>query len=297
MILITGCTGFVGSALIRRLIRDGRSPDSIRGLVRHPGTTKDPAFPKEIELVRGDVNDPKSIAAAMEGVTQLIHLVGILVETGLQTFQRIHVEGTRHVVHAAKQAKVKQLIAVTALGTRPNATSHYHQTKWQAEEIIRNSGLSYTIFRPSVIFGPLDNFTNQLATITRYSPIVPILGKGTNRTQPVWIDDFIHCLAQTINQAEQLNETLSIAGPKPLSFKEMMDIIIEVMGKRRITLSIPFALLSSQAWFLERVMPKPPITVDQMIMAKEDNILTEPFPWERFGITPCSFREGIAEYL
>lgn len=297
MILVTGCTGLVGSALIRHLIRNGRRADSIRGLVRHPGKTKDPAFPKEVELFRGDIANPESIAAAMEGVTQVVHLVGILTETGLQTFARVHTEGTRHVVNAAKQAGVTRLIYVSALGTRPNAPSRYHQTKWQAEEIVRSSGLNYTILQPSVIFGPLDDFTTQLASIARFSPIIPLFGKGNNRMQPVWIDDIIHCLAQAIDDPAFYHSTLAIGGPEPLSFKEMMETICDVMGKRRLQLSIPFYILKTQARLLEFVMPNPPITVDQIVMAKEDNILTEPFPWNRCNIIPRSFREGISEYL
>ncbi|MBF0126435.1 MAG: NAD(P)H-binding protein, partial [Magnetococcales bacterium] len=214
MILITGCTGQVGSALIRKLLREGKNPNEIRGLVRHPGTTRDPAFPREIELFKGDVADPRTVAAAMEGVRQVMHLVGILVESGLETFHRVHVEGTRHVVEAAKKAGVSSLIGVSALGTRPHAPSRYHQTKWQAEESIRRSGLPYTLFRPSVIFGPLDDFTNQLANMARFSPVVPILGRGTIRMQPVWVEDVVHCLARSLEDPSLRGETLEMGGPE-----------------------------------------------------------------------------------
>ncbi|MEO5334766.1 MAG: complex I NDUFA9 subunit family protein [Magnetococcus sp. YQC-5] len=250
-----------------------------------------------MELFRGDIADPKVVAAAMEGISQVIHLVGILVETGLQTFQRVHVDGTRHLVEAAKQSGVTRFIYVSALGTRANAASSYHQTKWRAEEIIRTSQLNYTIFRPSVIFGPLDDFTNQFANMARFSPVVPILGKGVARMQPVWVEDVVHCLVRTLNDPTTSGATLEIGGNEQLSFNEVMDAILDVMGKRRMKIHLPFMLLTTQAWFLERVMVRPPLTVDQMIMAREDNVLTKPFPWDHFAITPLSFREGIREYL
>ncbi|MBF0428270.1 MAG: complex I NDUFA9 subunit family protein [Magnetococcales bacterium] len=297
MILVTGCTGQVGSSLIRQLLRNGIKADEIRGMVRHPGQTKDPAFPREVELFRGDIADPQALPAAMEGVTQVIHLVGILVETGLQTFQRIHVEGTRHLVQAAKNAGVNRFIAVSALGTRPMARSTYHQTKWQAEKLIRHSDLNFTIFRPSVIFGPLDGFTNAFATMARFSPVVPLLGKGMTRMQPVWVEDVVHCLIQALKDPSTHGETLEIGGPEQLTFRQIMETILDILGKRRLKLPIPFSMLTPQAWILERIMARPPLTVDQMIMAQEDNILLHPFPWERFGRSPRTLREGLEEYL
>ncbi|MBF0182059.1 MAG: complex I NDUFA9 subunit family protein [Magnetococcales bacterium] len=297
MILVTGCTGQVGTSLIRRLLKEGIPPSSIRGLARNPSRTKDPNFPREIDLRQGDVADPSAVRAAMDGVHQVFHLVGILLESRQATFQKIHVEGTRNVVEAAKERKVSRLVMLSSLGTRPNARSRYHQTKWQAEEHVRRSGLAWTLFRPSVIFGPLDDFTNQFAKMVSLSPVVPVPGQGKIRLQPVWVEDVVQCLYQSLNDPTTHGQTLEMGGPEVLTLDEIIDRIQTKLGKTRYRMHIPFPLLTTQAWFLERLLPRPPLTVDQMILAQEDNVTRHPFPWQRFGIAPRALRDGIAEFL
>src|ERR1051326_6170954 len=174
-VLVTGATGFVGHAVALAVHRAGHS---LRILVRNPGAQKVQelvaATASEIHL--GDVLDTTSLEGMLIGIDAIIHLVGIISEFGRYTFENIHTEGTRNVVQGAQQYGVRRFIQMSALGTRPGAASRYHQTKWAAEEIVRESGLAFTIFRPSLIYGPQDHFVNLFARIARLSPVLPIVG-------------------------------------------------------------------------------------------------------------------------
>lgn len=293
MILITGCTGFVGFSLIQRFIREGKK---VRGLVRHPDRVRDLGY-ANIEQVRGDILDRAALASAMEGIDQVIHLVGILFENQKAQFKQIHVTGTENVMEAAQKAGVKRYLHVSALGTRPNARSRYHQTKWQAEQCVRQSGLHYTIFRPSVIFGQRDDFTNQFARMARFSPVVPILGDGRAKMQPIWVEDVAHCLVHALDDPTTVGETFELGGPEQLTFREIMDAILRATGKARLKLRLPFPLLKFNATILERLLSHPPITTDQLLMAQENNVCANDLDWQRFDVTPRRFQDGIQDYL
>lgn len=291
MILITGCTGFVGSTLVRRLVHEGRQ---VRGLARNPERFKDPGVPR-IPMERGDITDPLCLRRAMEGVDTVIHLVGILAESRGNTFDRVHAQGTRNVVNAARQAGVQRFLHMSALGTRADATSRYHQTKWQGEEAVRQSGLVYTIFRPSVIFGPRDEFVNQLARLLRHSPIAPILGDGRALLQPIWVEDVVRCFANALDNPATYGQTYVLGGPDQLSFQQVVEAIVTAMDKKRLFLHLPFPLLRLEAAFLE-LLPKPPLTRDQLLMAQEDNIGDTRPMRETFRFQPRSFQDGLRDY-
>ncbi|MBF0368289.1 MAG: complex I NDUFA9 subunit family protein [Magnetococcales bacterium] len=293
MILVTGCTGFVGSSLIPHLLKAGKS---VRGFARHPLVRKDPAFP-DIDIHPGSVLNPDQLHAAMEGVTQVIHLVGILFEPKGLTFDKVHRQGTLNVIEAAQKAGVKRYLQMSSLGTRAGAASRYHQSKWLAEEAVRESGLDYTIFRPSVIFGPYDDFANQFAKLARLSPAVPILGDGKGRMQPVWVEDVTRFVCHTLEAPETIGRTIELGGPDQLTFSQIMDAILKAMGKRRLRLRLPFSILNLEAAIVERILQKPPITQDQVIMAQEDNICGQTPPWNDFNMIPRGFADGIRDYL
>ncbi|MBF0626042.1 MAG: complex I NDUFA9 subunit family protein [Magnetococcales bacterium] len=293
MILITGSSGFVGSCLVRRLTAAGLA---VRGFARRPTKTREAGLPK-IALAAGSVRDPASLDLAMEGVGRVIHLVGILTESGRDTFEAIHHQGTRNVVDAALRAGVERFIHVSALGTRPGAASRYHQTKWAAEEYVRHSGLDYTILRPSVIFGPHDAFTNLFARILRFSPVLPILGDGRALLQPIAVEDVAHCIQNALGNPDTIGRTYELGGPERIPFQELLEIIARTLGKTPRPLHLPMPLLRLEAAVLERLLPRPPLTTDQLIMAQEDNIC-DIDPMERtFGLVPRDFREGIREFL
>ncbi len=293
MILITGGTGFVGSHLIRRL-RKNDVP--VRAVVRDPDRA---AWLRDIgvDVVKGDVSDKTSLEKAAEGTKRVVHLVGIIQETPGATFQAVHVEGTRNVLEAARKSGVRHFIYQSALGTRPGAKSVYHRTKWEAEELVRASGIPFTILRPSLIYGPGDQFTIRLSEMIRLSPLLPVIGSGKSRVQPIFIDDVAACLLQAVTSACCFNEMYEIGGPEQLSYEEVTTEIADVMGVRRPTVHMPLFFMRTVARVLETMLPKPPVTTDQLIMLQEDNVCGMRDIRDVFGIEPVSFREGLKTFI
>jgi len=293
MILVTGGTGFVGRDLVRELKKEFR----VRCLVRDPRRARE-ILEEDCELATGDISDPASIFNALSGgIVAVIHLVGILVQTKKATFRSVHVEGTRNVVEACARKGVKRYLHISALGTRENAKSAYHRTKWEAEEIIRASGLEYTIFRPSVIFGKEDRFTNLFARLMRASPVVFVPGNGRNRMQPVFVKDLVNAVCLSLRMDKTRNKVYEIAGPRIYAFDEILDLIAEAIGKKRLKVHIPMPVMRVNAAIMESVLPRPPLTRDQMTMLGEDNITSSNALGEVFGIEPTGFAEGMRTYL
>jgi len=176
-VFVTGASGFVGEEILQQLHQAGHS---IRILARNPHSTQaqNLAAKYGAKLHPGNVLDAPSLKGSLTNIDAVIHLVGIISEIGSNTFENVHIGGTQNVVAAAQSAGVGRFIHMSALGTRPNAAACYHQSKWAAEQIVRNSGLDYTIFRPSIIYGPRDHFVNLFARLSRFSPILPVMGDG-----------------------------------------------------------------------------------------------------------------------
>ncbi|MBI5892167.1 MAG: complex I NDUFA9 subunit family protein [Deltaproteobacteria bacterium] len=228
MILLTGATGFVGGSLVHRMLKEKLH---VRCLVR--------SYKKAetlnaigVETAIGDITDKSSILKAMEGVETVVHLVGILVEVGKATFDLMHTEGTRNMVEAAKEKGIKRFIHMSALGTRQDAKSKYHKTKLAAEEIVKNSGLDYAIFRPSVIFGREDNFTNMFAKAIKMSPFIMVPGSGKNKMQPVSVKDVAEAITAAVVD-KRFAGTYELGGPEKLTFDEIIDKICGILNKKR----------------------------------------------------------------
>ncbi|HET7691606.1 MAG TPA: SDR family NAD(P)-dependent oxidoreductase, partial [Gemmatimonadota bacterium] len=185
MILVTGATGFIGSEILRRASKRGWR---VRGLARHPDRAEELGRLPHVELFRGDVTEPDDLDEAMESVTAVIHLVGIIAPSRGQTFDAVHVGGTQAVLEAAARAGVQRYVHMSALGA-PEArdATDYFRTKWEAEEAVRESGRSATIFRPSIVFGRDSDLFRPLARAVRLSPAIPLPGGGRQRLQPAWV--------------------------------------------------------------------------------------------------------------
>ena len=206
---ITGGFGFVGKHLLTRLAKEQYQ------LVLLSNRNRDlPDDEQDIAIKSGMVEDVPSLIEAFKGCDTIIHLVGLIAETKTKTFDKTVVLGTGNVVTAAKKTGVKQLIYLSALGTNQQAGSRYHQTKYQAEQAIMNSGLNYTILRPSVIYGPGDGFISLLTKMINRSPITPVIGDGRYRLQPVFINDVTEALMQSISNESVKNTIITLAGPE-----------------------------------------------------------------------------------
>lgn len=293
-VLVTGGTGFVGRQVVGRLASGGHE---VRVLARARS-----ASPGSRDVFPGSILRPETLAPACVGCDAVIHLVGIIAEVGEQTFERVHVDGTRNVLRAAAAAGVGTFVHMSALGARPGAPSRYHQTKWAAEELVRASGLRWTVFRPSIIHGPGDAFVNFFARMGRWSPVVPVIGSGRGLLQPVAVDDVARCFAGALTLPAAAGRTYDLVGLDRLSLREVLEAIAMVTGRRRLLLPIPRPLARMQAAAMETIWPRllhraPPLNRDQILMLAEDNV-GDPAPMMRdFGIDPEPFREAIRRFL
>jgi len=293
MILVTGGTGFVGTHLIRRL----RSDDiSVRAVVRDPDKAQT-LRELGVDVVKGELADKSSLERAAAGAERVVHLVGIIQEAAEATFSGIHVEGTRNLLEASKKAGVRHFFYQSALGTRPGAKSRYHKTKWEAEELVRASGIAFTILRPSLIYGPGDQFTIRLSEMIRMSPVLPVIGTGKSRTQPISVDDVVACIRKIIISDSFLNEMYEVGGPEQLTYEEVTQTIADALGVRRPTVHMPLFFVRTAARMLEALLPRPPVTTDQLIMLQEDTVCSMHDIRDAFGIEPVKFREGLSKFI
>lgn len=300
-VLVTGGTGFVGRAVLAEL---AGTEHRIRVLVRRPDSARaqEAASRWWVEPVAGDVLDPASLRTALAGCEAVIHLVGIISEVGQNTFENAHTRATQNVVAAARAAGVGRLVHMSALGTRPGAVSRYHQTKWAAEQAVRASDLAWTIFRPSLIYGPEDHFTNLFARLARWSPVLPVMGPGRARLQPVAVEAVARAFVRALTEPAAVGRTFDLCGPERLTFNEVLDAILEVTGRRRARVHLPLPLAQWLALCLELVFPRllgraAPFNRDQLLMLQEDNV-GDPAPAnELFGLPVESFRAGLSRYL
>lgn len=300
-VLVTGGTGFVGRAVVAELNRAGHS---IHLLARHAHSETVSSFAARYSArVRpGNILEPDSLRDACTGMNAVIHLVGIISEVGRQTYEAVHTEGTRNLIDASRRANVKRFVHMSALGTRPNATARYHRSKWAAEEIVRQSGLAWTIFRPSIIYGRGDGFVNLFAGIARRSPVVPIIGNGESKLQPISVQNVARAFVTALTEPRAEDETFVLAGPEVFTLNEIVESTLRAMKKKRFKLHLPVPFARMQAAILEflfgRLLHKaPPLNCDQIVMLQEDNIGNEKPADELFGLKHESFQLGITEYL
>lgn len=294
-VAVTGGTGFVGRAVVGALLRHGHR---VRCLVR-PGSGGRLAGLDGASAVPGDVTEPAGLADAIRNADAVVHLVGIIRERPGRgvSFERLHTEATRNVLAAAREVGVRRFLHMSALGTRARAPSRYHRTKWAAEQAVRQSGLDWTVFRPSVIFGPGDGFVTLVARLVRWFPIVPVIGNGKNRFQPVSVADVAESFARAVERPRTARQVFEVGGPRAYTFDQVLDEVGAALGRRRVRkLHHPVGLMAPLVRALERA-PFFPLTTDQLLMLREDNTC-DPAPWARaFGITPVEFGPGIRAYL
>ena len=294
MIVITGATGFVGEEIVRQARAAGHP---IRAIVREPQRAQWLTERYGVELFHGNVLYAPSIEGAMEGAKCVIHLVGIIHEQKENTFERAHTRATQYVVDEAKKSKVKRYVHMSALGTRENARSRYHQTKWAAEEYVRKSGLAWTMFRPSFIYGPHDKAINTLAQLVRRLPFVPVLGNGRTKIQPISVENVAKAFVAAVHNDASIGKTYDLCGPDAFTWNELYDALQTILGTRKRKLHLPLPVARVQAAFFEKILADPPFTRDQLLMLQEDSV-GDPKPAEQeFFLQQEKFEEGVARYL
>ncbi len=293
-VLVTGGSGFVGNWVVAELLARGHQ---VRALLR-PGSEKKLKAAEQVEVVPGEVMSPETVARAAAGCEAAIHLVGIIREfpgRGI-TFERLHYEATVTVLEAARAAGVWRYLQMSALGARPAPADPYHTTNHRADEYVRLSGLAYTIFRPSVIYGPEDQSLNLFARQLRSFPVYPVIGDGRYELQPVPVWTVAQAFARALELPDTENRLYEVGGPEPLTFNEIIDTLAAVLGRRVVKIHLPVwtmrlaaGMFGRFAWF--------PLTSGQLRMLLEGNTCDPTDFYRDFGLVPISFQEGLARYL
>jgi len=292
MILVTGGTGYVGSRLVQKLVEQGRE---VRILVRDVAAARK-RFPSGVAFAQGDVTEPATLPAALAGVETVIHLVAIIRERGETTFEKVNYEGTAHIVDAEKAAGVRRHLQMSALGALRDPRFPYHDTKYRAEQYVKASGLDWTIFRPSIIFGPGDQFFSTLAGLAKLPAPFVLPDGGVAKFQPVWRDDVADSFIAALDDPATIGKTYELGGPEIMSYKEMVGVLMDVTGKHRPLLPIPSVLLKPAAFAFDKLLPKPPVTPEQLKMLQLDNSSNDSATAILTGHPPKSLRAGL-DYL
>jgi len=290
--LVTGATGFVGRNVVKALCARGMQ---VRCLIHHPGREAVMAD-QDVDVHYGSIGDPEALRAAFYNLDVVVHLVAVIRESGKATFHEVNLRGTENVVAVAKQEGVKHLVYVSAIGAAADTRYPYLYSKWKAEQAVTGSGLPYTILRPSVLFGEGDEFTNTLAGLVRAFPVVPIAGSGKNRFQPIAVDELARCVAEAAGNAEMMDSTIEVGGPDHLSYNDVVDIIAQTYGLRRLQLHIPVPIMRPVVKLMETLLPKSPVTAGQLRMLPVENITQLNAVREVFGFDPRPL-QGNIEYI
>ncbi len=298
LVTVFGGSGFVGRHLVQRLAAGGAR---VRVAVRHP---RDAHFLQpmgdvgQIAAVPASVTHEESVAAAVAGADAVVNLVGILYPSGWRrSFKAIHHRGAENVARAAKAAGVIRLVHMSALGADAKSPAKYARTKAAGEQAVREAFPEAAIVRPSIVFGPQDGFFNLFAAMARISPVLPLIGGGATKFQPIYVGDVAQAIVKCITDPKTAGQTYELGGPTVYSFREILELILREIGRKRLLLPVPFWLASLEATFLQ-LLPKPPLTRDQVKLLKSDNVVSGTLPTlEDLGIEPTAAETIIPTYL
>jgi uncharacterized protein YbjT (DUF2867 family) len=290
-ITVFGGTGFIGRHLVSLLLRSGAT---VRLAVRHPGRVKVAAQPAQApEIIQADLLDEVAVDNAIAGAVAVVNLVGILTETATQSYRAIHVEGARRVALAAQRHGVTRLIHISALGSNLTSPAISDRTKAEGEQAVRAAFPQATIVRPSLTFGQDDHFFSRFTAMIRSSPVLPLIGGGSTKFQPVFVGDVTAGLLELLKRSETARKTYEFGGTQVYSFKVLLELLLTALNRQRIVIPIPFALAEMQAGLLE-LFPNPPLTRDQVRLLKTDKVVSGAEPTlGDLGVQPRPLEEFL----
>ncbi len=301
LITIIGGSGFLGRHIVRALARRGyrirvacRRPD-LAGHLQPLGNTG------QIMAVQANVRYPASLAAACEGAFAVINLTGVLHSAGAQSFEAIHVFGAEASAKAARAARARLFIQMSAIGADPSSTSEYARSKAEGEARARAGFPGAIVLRPSVVFGPEDDFFNRFAELARFSPFLPLIGGGETKFQPVFAGDVGEAVARLVDAGEADGRSYELGGPEVFSFRQLMQFTLDTIGRSRALLPLPWGVAKVQAAVMG-LMPKPLLTLDQVELLRHDNVVSEEARREQrtlagLGVTPQGIEGIVPGYL
>jgi uncharacterized protein YbjT (DUF2867 family) len=296
-VVVFGGGGFLGRRLVDRLTAEGMT---VRVAVRHP----DPARIElrsmgfeRVTVVPADVRDQASVAAAIAGADAVVNAVSAYLEKGGVTFEAVHVRGAENVAREAAAAGVARLVLVSGIGADPDSSSPYIRARGRGELIVRQAFPGATIVRPGAMFGPGDALFGTLAALARLLPALPLIGGGSTRLQPIFVEDVAEAISSILSAPGTVGRTYELAGPKVYTLHELVNMTLQLMGKRRLLVPIPFAVAEVQARLFE-FLPNPPLTTGQVDLLKTDNVVSGALPdVQELGIQPKTVEEVIPTYI
>ena len=296
-VVVFGGAGFLGRRLVSRLATQGMT---VRVAVRHP----DPARVElrsmgfdQVTVVPADVRDQASVAAAIAGANAVVNTVSAYVEKGGVTFEAVHVQGAKTVAREAVAADVARLLLVSGIGADADSGSYYIRARGRGELMVRQEFPGATIVRPGAMFGPGDALFSTLADLARLLPVLPLIGGGHTRLQPVFVEDVAEAVASILTDPRTVGRTYELAGPGVFTLRELVSMTLHLMRKRRLFMPLPFALAEVQAR-LFGLLPNPPLTTGQVDLLKWDNVTSGALPGLReLNIEPKTVEEVVPTYI
>jgi NADH dehydrogenase len=300
LVTVFGGSGFLGRHVVRAL---ARRRYRIRVAVRRPELAnflQPLGAVGQIQATQANIRNQQSVEAAVRDADVVVNLVGILFERGRQRFEAVQAHGAEQVALAAA-AYDARMVHVSAIGADENSPSAYARSKALGEKLVLAAMPAASIFRPSVVFGPEDDFFNRFAALARIAPVLPLIGGGKTRLQPVFVGDVAAAIAQAVDGSTKPGTIYELGGPDVLTFKEVMEFVLKTIERKRALVPVPFALAKLKAQFLQ-FLPKPPLTPDQVELLKADNVVSEAAIAEHrtlkeLGIVPASVEAIVPSYL
>jgi uncharacterized protein YbjT (DUF2867 family) len=296
-IVVFGGGGFLGRRLVDRLTAEGMT---VRVAVRHPDHARFDLRSMDFDrvtVIPADVCDRASVAAALAGADAAVNAVSTYVEKGGVTFQAVHVRGAENVAREAAAAGVARLVLVSGIGADLDSRSPYIRARGSGELVVRQAFPGATIVRPGAMFGPGDALFGTLADLARLLPILPLIGGGYTRLQPVFVEDVAEAIASILGDPETVGRTSELAGPRVYTLRELVSMTLYLMGKWRLLIPVPFAVAEAQARLFE-LLPNPPLTTGQVDLLKADNVASGRLPgFQELKIQPKPVEQVVSTYI
>ena len=294
---VLGGAGFIGRYVVQRLAARG---DVVVVGGRHAENAKflmTAGLVGQIAFVNATIDDEQVLPAFLAGSNAVVNCVGILAESGRQTFDRVHYLGPARLARLAREAGVERLVHISAIGADPRSRSAYARSKAQGEAAVRDAFPTATILRPSIVFGPEDQFFNRFAAIAMISPVLPVIGGGRTRFQPVYVGDVADAVLKCLEEPATAGRTYELGGPKIYSFRELIELLLGEICRKRLLIDLPFGAAAFQARLMS-VLPSPPLTPDQVELLRSDNVVSSgALTLATLGITPTAVEAILPTYL
>ena len=299
LVTVFGGSGFIGRYVVRRLAHDGWE---VRVAVRRPDQAlflKTAGHIGQVTPVAANIRDAASVRAAVAGADHVVNLVGILFQAGPQRFDAVQAEGAGRVAEAAAAANAAGLVHLSAIGADPHSAAAYARSKAAGEAAVRQAFPGATIFRPSIVFGPEDQFFNRFAAMALVSPVLPLIGGGTTRFQPVYVLDVAEAVTRAVDDLALAGKTFELGGPRIYSFRELLQLTLAEIGRKRMLLSLPFPLAALQGALLQSIpFMRPALTADQVKLLKRDNVVgPQAAGFKELGMVPTALEPILPTYL